>query len=109
MPLHVSSTCAHHQDVKIALHSLLYHHTYRCDDILYMHVYIEYAGKLCSDLFTSTFSVLPNVHPQYHYQAHHAIDQTTYMVAGNKYQKLQVQVFLRMSNWMCETFRRHNS
>ena len=29
MPLHVSSTCAHHQEVKIALHSLWYHHTYR--------------------------------------------------------------------------------
>jgi len=28
MPLHVSSTCAHHQ-VKIALHSLWYHQTYR--------------------------------------------------------------------------------
>jgi len=27
MPLQVSSTCAHHQDVKIALHSLWYHHT----------------------------------------------------------------------------------
>jgi len=26
MPLHVSSTCAHHQKVKIALHSLWYHH-----------------------------------------------------------------------------------
>jgi len=38
MPLHVSSTCSHHQEVKIALHSLWYHHlvhetaTYRCDD-----------------------------------------------------------------------------
>jgi len=32
MPLHVSSTCNHHQEVKIALHSLWYHHTYRCDD-----------------------------------------------------------------------------
>ena len=32
MPLHVSSTCAHHQEVKIALHSLWYHYTYRCDD-----------------------------------------------------------------------------
>jgi len=31
MPLHVSSTCAHHQEVKIALHSLWYHHIYRCD------------------------------------------------------------------------------
>jgi len=30
MPLHVSSTCAHHQEVKIALHSLWYHHIYRC-------------------------------------------------------------------------------
>jgi len=29
MPLHVSSTNAHHQEVKIALHSLWYHHTYR--------------------------------------------------------------------------------
>jgi len=27
MPLHVSSTCAHRQGVKIALYSLLYHHT----------------------------------------------------------------------------------
>jgi len=32
VPLHVSSTCAHHQEVKIALHSLWYHHTYTCDD-----------------------------------------------------------------------------
>ena len=29
LPLHVSSTCAHYQEVKIALHSLWYHHTYR--------------------------------------------------------------------------------
>ena len=27
MPLHVSSTCAHHQEVKIALHSLWCSHT----------------------------------------------------------------------------------
>jgi len=27
MTLHVSSTCTHHQKVKIALHSLWYHHT----------------------------------------------------------------------------------
>jgi len=32
MPLHVSSTCAHHQVAKTALHSLWYHHTYRFDD-----------------------------------------------------------------------------
>ena len=28
-PLRVSRTCAHHQEVKIALYSLWYHHTYR--------------------------------------------------------------------------------
>ena len=32
MPLHVSSTCAYHHEVKIALHSLWHHHTYRCDN-----------------------------------------------------------------------------
>ena len=32
MPLHVSSTYAHHQEVKITLHSLWYRHTYRWDD-----------------------------------------------------------------------------
>jgi len=31
MPLHVSSTCAHHQGVKIALHSLWYRHTETSD------------------------------------------------------------------------------
>jgi len=29
MPLHILSTCAHHQEVKIVLHGLWYHHTYR--------------------------------------------------------------------------------
>jgi len=43
MPLHVSSTCAHHQEVKITLHSLWYHHTYRWpsrarDQITHFHV-----------------------------------------------------------------------
>ena len=28
-PLHVSSTCAHRQEVKIVLYSLWYHHSYR--------------------------------------------------------------------------------
>jgi len=35
MPLHVSSVCAHHQEVKIALHSLWYHHTYRRSKLHY--------------------------------------------------------------------------
>jgi len=29
MPLHVSSTCAYRQEVKIVLYSIWYHHTYR--------------------------------------------------------------------------------
>ena len=29
MPLHVSSICAHHQEARIVLYSLWYHHTYR--------------------------------------------------------------------------------
>ena len=29
MPLHVSSTCAHHQEVKTVLYSIWYHHTCR--------------------------------------------------------------------------------
>ena len=29
MPLHISSTFSHHLEVKIALHSLWYHHTYK--------------------------------------------------------------------------------
>jgi len=32
MSVHVSSTCAHLHEVKIASHSLWYHHTYGCDD-----------------------------------------------------------------------------
>jgi len=32
MPLHVSNTYAYHQEVKIALHSLWYHHIYSCYD-----------------------------------------------------------------------------
>jgi len=36
-PLHVSSTCAHHQ-VKIALHSLWYHHTGRASQYIYLSI-----------------------------------------------------------------------
>ena len=51
MPLHVSSTCAHHQEVKIALHSLWYHHTYRCDDIL--------EQKFCASIWLNTDINIP--------------------------------------------------
>ena len=40
MPLHVSSTCAHHQEVKIALHSLWYHHTVPLPLYIYIYIYI---------------------------------------------------------------------
>jgi len=32
MPLHVSNTCVHHQEIKIALRSLWYHQTDRRND-----------------------------------------------------------------------------
>jgi len=51
MPLHVSSTCAHHQEVKIALHSLWYHHTYR-----YI-VYITVINELDAQHFCFTISL----------------------------------------------------
>jgi len=41
MPLHVSCTCAHHQEVKIALHSPWYHHTYRCDEHMFYNKFIS--------------------------------------------------------------------
>ena len=40
MPLHDSSTCAYHQQVKIALHSLWYHQTYRCTKFLFYSKFI---------------------------------------------------------------------
>jgi len=45
MPLHVLSTCAHHQEVKIALHSLGYHHTYMYK-ILFLGM--NYVYKACN-------------------------------------------------------------
>ena len=41
MSLHVSSTCAHHGEVKIALHSLWYHHTYRWPSRLFYNKFIS--------------------------------------------------------------------
>ena len=49
MPLQVSSTCAHRQEVKIVLYSLWYHHTYKFISCLYMfraHVLIVRRSKL---------------------------------------------------------------
>ena len=46
MLLHVSNRCALHQVVKIALHSLRYHHTYRCDDEHMCSKHVEVARGL---------------------------------------------------------------
>jgi len=46
MPVHVSSTCAHHKEVKIALHSLWYHHTCSCLDMFRAHVLIIRRSKM---------------------------------------------------------------
>ena len=59
MPLHVSSTCAHHQEVNIALHSLWYHHTYRFISCLYMfraHVLIIRRSNLH---YTASYIITP--------------------------------------------------
>ena len=46
MPLHISNICAHHQEVKIALSSLWYHHTYRWPSRAQAHVLIIRRSKL---------------------------------------------------------------
>ena len=48
MPLHVSSTCAYRQEVKIVLYSLRYHHTYRWPSraqVVHWTVYTEMHGQ----------------------------------------------------------------
>ena len=53
MRLYVSSTCAHHQEVKIALHSLWYHHTYSCDDTRGCIMQCKWYQRLCNAILTS--------------------------------------------------------
>ena len=68
-PLHVSSTCAHHQEVKIVLHSLWYHHTYRCDGLFHVstcfeHVLIIRRSKLhytISGIITPIGVMIPKI------------------------------------------------
>ena len=45
MPLHVSSTCAHRQEVKIVLYSIWYHHTYRWPSGAQVELY--YKTRVC--------------------------------------------------------------
>jgi len=49
MPLHVSSTCAYHQEVKIALHRLWYHYTYRWPSAVLSQPVHEMATYRCDD------------------------------------------------------------
>jgi len=46
--LHVSSTCAHHQEVKIALHSLWYHQTYRWQSGAQVEIGLQSSLNLCT-------------------------------------------------------------
>jgi len=60
MPLHVSTTCAHHQEVKIALYSLWYHHTYKCDDTVHLSIFISVFNQLdAQNLFHNKFYFMP--------------------------------------------------
>jgi len=72
MPVHVSSTCAHHQEVKIALHSLWYHHTETSEwskitKILF-YKYEQIAVKFICEFFGCDYCVLLTVNMLYHVQ-----------------------------------------
>ena len=63
MSLHVSSTCAHHQEVKIALHSLWYHHTETSEwskitKILHFYKYEQIVVKFMCEFFGCDYCVL---------------------------------------------------
>ena len=62
MPLHVSSTCAHHQEVKIALHSLWYHHTETSEwSKIQFYKYEQIVVKFMCKFFRCDYCVLLSV------------------------------------------------
>jgi len=65
MPLHVLSTCAHHQEVKIALHSLWYHHTETSECCkstkIQFYKYEQIAVKFMCEFFGCDYCVLLTV------------------------------------------------
>jgi hypothetical protein len=65
MPLHVSSTCAHHQEVKIALHSLWYHHTETSEwskiTKIQLYKYDQIVVKFMCEFFECDYCVLLTV------------------------------------------------
>ena len=62
MPLHVSSTCAHHQEVTIVLHSLWYHHTETSEwskiTKIQFYKYEQIVIKFMSEFFGCDYCVL---------------------------------------------------
>jgi len=62
MPLHVSSTFAHHQEVKIALHSLWCHHTETSEwskiSKIQFYKYEQIVVKFMCELFGCDYCVL---------------------------------------------------
>jgi len=72
MPLHVSSTCAHHQEVKIALHSIWYHHTETSEwskiTKIIFYKYERIVLKFICGFFGRDYCVLLTVNMLYHLQ-----------------------------------------
>jgi len=77
MPLHVSSTCAYHQEVKIALHSLWYHHTYRCDDTTDRGPLLFYFHFIPNVLISFLRNVIEKQYEQYLRRHHADVKPTT--------------------------------
>jgi len=65
MPLHVSSTCAHHQEVIIALHSLWYHHTETSELSNFIKIqfykYDQIVAKFMCEFFGCDYCVLTSL------------------------------------------------
>ena len=70
MPLHVSSTCADHQEVKIALHSLWYHHTETSEwsktTKIQFYKYEQIVVKFMCKFFGCDYCVLLTINMLYH-------------------------------------------
>jgi len=70
MPLHVSSTYAYHQEVKIALHSLWYHHTETSEwskiTKIQFYKYEQIVVKFMCEFFGCDYCVLRTVNMLFH-------------------------------------------
>jgi len=70
MPLHVSSTCSYHQEVKTALHSLWYHHTETNEwskiTKIQFYKYEQIVVKCMCEFFGCDYCVLLTINMLYH-------------------------------------------